>query len=382
MRNVFNKIWRAPRAPGAKGPARRDWVLVSLMVLMALIEGFVTDNVIWRPLTILLSVGIALTLPWRRTHPLVMALIGFGLSAIIQMIALLIDIDWRGLNCNILVVIFPYALLRWGSGREAMFGLIAIALSIVPVMSVEQHSWLEILGASMFILIPAALGLTVRYQDTTHRIVNEQIRQREREQLARELHDTVAHHVSAIAIQAQAGKALATTQPDAPLRILNIIEEAASKTLIEMRQIVTSLRDDSPGVQAPVATLTDIKRLAQDSSIPLKVNVEFDGDLTQLSSTVEATLFRLAQESVTNAVRHAKHANRIDVQVSGEAEQVRLTVSDDGDSVSHYPNVGLGLRGMAERVSLLGGRFSAAPGTHKGWIVSASLPKFGSEDIA
>jgi len=361
MRKLFDTVWREARSPGAPGPLRRDWILVAIFVFAAIVEGLYTDIVMWRPMTIVLTIVLALMLPWRRTHPLAMAATAFGLSAIVQLVALTFGVNWSGLNCNLFVVIFPYALLRWGSGREAILGLALIAVSFTIAMSIEQHSWLEFLGASLFLLFPAALGATVRYQDSAHRNTNEQIRLKEREQLARELHDTIAHHVSAIAIQAQAGQSLAATQPHAPVEILGKIEEAASRTLSDMRQIVSMLRDESDAVQAPAATLADIKRLAHDNACPLQVNVDFSGDLAELNATLESSLFRLAQEAVTNAARHARGARSVDVNLSGDAENIRLTVVNDGDIIAHQAPAGLGLRGMAERVALLGGSVSAEP---------------------
>ncbi len=378
MPKLFSTIWNKSHAPGATGPLRRDWVLVTVLALVAIVEGILLENVIWRSMTIVLTIGVALTLPWRRVHPLEMAIIAFGLSAVVQTIALGLDVDWRGLNCNMFVVIFPYALLRWGSGRESILGVALIAVLITPAMIVEQHSWLEILGAGMFILIPAALGATMRYQDSASRNANDRVRLEEREELARELHDTVAHHVSAIAIQAQAGRALAATKPGAPLEVLGAIEEAASRTLVEMRQIVTTLRDDSPTVKAPVATLEDIKRLAQDNAYPLHVSVKFKGELDEISSAIQSTLFRLTQEALTNAARHAKAARNVNVEVTGDSEKVRLTIVDDGDTISQVSSQGLGLRGMSERVELLGGSIQAEPIKSGGWKVEAILPKYGT----
>lgn len=361
------------------GPMRRDWVLVLLLVLLALIEGLVAQQVQWRALTVAVTIAAALTLPWRRVSPLYMLVLAFGFSAVVQVVALLLDVDWRGLNCNVFVIIYPYALLRWASGRESILGLICVAILITPAMLLEQRTWLEVLGASMFILVPAALGLSMRYQDSAKRSSNERVRLQEREQLARELHDTVAHHVSAIAIQAQAGRALSATQPSAALEVLGIIEEAASRSLVEMRQIVTTLRDDSEVIQAPVATLADIKRLAQEQTYPLRIEVDFKGDLGKLSSTLQSTLFRLTQEAVTNSVRHSKNATTINIRVRSENDTVHLSVFNDGDAITNRPPDGLGLRGMKERVALLGGTVNAGPRKIGGWLVEANFPKFDGE---
>jgi len=90
------------------------------------------------------------------------------------------------------------------------------------------------------------------------------------------------------------------------------------------------------------------------------------------------TLFRVAQESVTNAKRHARHATRVRVLVAGDRETVRLGISDDGDRVSPGPRPsGYGLAGMEERVTLLGGTLEAGPDPDHGWTVRATIPRTG-----
>jgi signal transduction histidine kinase len=343
-------------------------------VSVALAEGFFSDNILWRQFSIILTITLTLTLPWRRTYPLLMVTIAFGAKAVLQTVALLYGIQWFGLASNFFVLILPYALLRWGSGREIILGTIVIAVSITISMIMEQRSWMEALGASLFLIVPATLGIFTRFQDSTNRRINQEARSQERERLARELHDTVAHHVSAIAVQAQAGQILAATRPEAPVEILGIIEEAASKTLKEMRNIVRALRDDTEVDRTPMAKLADIKGLAQDSACPLDVSVTLTGELDDLDTTLESTLYRLAQEAVTNSVRHARGAKSVSVHVIGETDQIRLRVSDDGDYIAQPPPSGLGLRGMAERVELLGGNLHAAPDRPRGWLVDAVLP--------
>jgi signal transduction histidine kinase len=91
---------------------------------------------------------------------------------------------------------------------------------------------------------------------------------------------------------------------------------------------------------------------------------------------VQAALYRMAQESLTNAVRHARRATRIDVRVLGDVDFVHLTVTDDGEPAPvGRSSSGYGLVGMKERATLLGGTFTAGPGTLRGWIVDAELPR-------
>ena len=126
--------------------------------------------------------------------------------------------------------------------------------------------------------------------------------------LARELHDTVAHHVSAIAIHAQAGRALAATSPASSVEALEVIEAEASRTLAEMRAMVRVLRNQEPAEFAPQPGVADIDRLADAGRVGPHVEVVLSGDLAGLPSPVDTALYRMAQESVTNALRHARAA--------------------------------------------------------------------------
>ncbi len=381
MSDLFRTLWKEPRAPDAPGPLRRDWALVALLVATAIAEtvhGAVPFPP-WPTLgqTLGLTLVLLSTLPWRRVHPLRTIVVAFGATGAVHVAALVRDADWVELDTNAFLLILPYALLRWGSGREAILGLATIAASFTAAWFGDGWTWMEGLGASAFVLFPAALGASVRYRDSAQRRATEQVLLREREQLARELHDTVAHHVSAIAIQAQAGLALAATRPGAPVEALRIVEEAASRTLEEMRHILRALRGADAATREPAATLADVQGLARTDGCAPHVQVTMGGVLDEMDTALESTLYRIAQEGVTNAMRHARGARHVLVSVSGEATRVRLTVTDDGDVVPDRPPSGLGLRGMRERVALLGGSLRAGPGAARGWSVEATLPKRG-----
>ncbi|MFC7480182.1 sensor histidine kinase [Luedemannella flava] len=197
----------------------------------------------------------------------------------------------------------------------------------------------------------------------------------ERARIARDLHDTVAHHVSAIAIRAQAGLAVAPGRPEAATEALRVIEAEASRTLAEMRAMVRALRGDVPAQRSPGPRVEDLRQLAAAPGGP-PVDIELIGDLADLPAPVGAAIYRLAQESVTNARRHARHATRIAVRVAADDAEVRLRVTDDGDAgTSRSTAPGYGLLGMTERAGLLGGTCEAGPNPDRGWTVTAVLPR-------
>jgi signal transduction histidine kinase len=208
----------------------------------------------------------------------------------------------------------------------------------------------------------------------------DQVKLLERERLARDLHDTVAHHVSAMAIRAQAGLATSRSQPQAATEALSLIESEASRALAEMRTMVRVLRRNEPAELAPNPRIGDLTQLADQTRPGPPVEVEIAGAVDDLPPSVDAAIYRLAQESVTNARKHARHATRIRVSVTADDTSVRLRVSDDGDTSGTRPAgpPGHGLIGMIERAQLLGGSCEAGPDPAGGWTVTAVLPRNGS----
>ena len=379
VRNALRSLWAEPRAPQPPARVWRDWVLVAVLVPTAILECLLRDDVVWRPVALVLAVGLVWTFLWRRTHPLLAVAVAFG-AVIAGSIASLIGADGPvGLYTMASMVLLCYSLVRWGAGREVGIGLAIILVALVLGVAEDFTGVVDALLGSVFLLFPATLGAAVRYRSASRLRELDQVKLREREQLARELHDTVAHHVSAIVVRAQAGRIVAASHREAPLDALEVIEEQALRTLAELRIMVGGLREDEAPALAPQPVLADLERLAHTVGDRPRVEVDLSGDLDDLRPSVGAAIYRIAQESITNAVRHARHATRIDVSVAGDDDCVRLTVRDDGDASSTgRSSLGYGLVGMTERATLLGGSFEAGPGPDRGWTVNAVLPRAGA----
>jgi signal transduction histidine kinase len=379
LRNAVRLLWAEPRAPEPPRRVWRDWALVAALVPTAILEGVLRHDVVWRPVAVALAAGLAVVLLWRRTHPLAVVVVVFGAIIVLHIASLLSIQEPVGLNTMIYVLLLPYSLARWGSGREVAIGLAVILVTVVLGVVVDSTRVLDaVLGSLLLLLFPATLGAAARYRTVSRSRELDKVRLREREQLARELHDTVAHHVSAIAIRAQAGRVVAGSDPAAAVDALSVIEAEASRTLAEMRVMVGNLRENETPTLAPQPGVADLDRLSRGAGEP-RVDVEVSGDLEDLGPSVGAAIYRIAQESITNAVRHARHATRITVRVAGEDDCVRLTVNDDGDPSSTARNsLGFGLVGMTERAMLLGGSFEAGPSPDRGWTVEAVLPRTGA----
>ena len=376
LTNAFRSLWNEPRAPHPPRRVWRDWVLVVAIVATATLESVFRDDLAWTPVAWLHAVVVAIALLWRRSHPLAAMAVAFGAATLVSLAVLVGGGEPVGLNTSVAIVLLIYALFRWGSGREAAIGLVVLAVAFVTGIASDFNGYGEAALASVVVLFPAALGASVRYRAASRLRELDQVKLRERAQLARELHDTVAHHVSAIAVRAQAGKLLAGSRPDAAVDALVVIEEEASRTLAEMRTMVGGLRDPEGPALGPQPGVADLERLASGPDATPRVVVDRSGDLEDLRPAVGAAIFRIAQESVTNAVRHARHATRVDVQVAGEPDCVRLVIRDDGDGgATDRGTGGYGLVGMAERAALLGGSLEAGSGHGRGWTVSAVLPR-------
>ena len=247
----LRSLWQEPRAPGAPARVWRDWVLVGVLVPIALLEGILRPDVVWRPFAVVLSLAVIAALLWRRTHPFAVVALVFGAMVVVTVAAGITGTEPVGLYSAACVLLLPYALMRWGSGREIVIGMTLVVAVGALGIAASYTGVGDAVGAAVVFLFPPVLGASVRVWATARDREMEQARMREREQLARELHDTVAHHVSAMVIQAQAGRVLADSRPDAAVEALRVIESEASSALKEMRTMVGVLRDGEAAELVP-----------------------------------------------------------------------------------------------------------------------------------
>ncbi len=376
--NPLRSVLAEPR-PSAPPPARvgRDWALLAFVTVFGVLEGVLREDLPSPVLSVVLTVGLAPLLLWRRTHPFAVVATAFGVVAVVDIGLIVVDAPALDSYTMLYFMLLPYALFRWGSGREAAAGLAIILVPATMALLVSSTGVAAAIGGVGVLMSAFALGWAVRSQHDARERRLEQVKSGERVLLARELHDTVAHHVSAIAVHAQAGRALAATSPSSPLEALEVIEVEASRTLAEMRAIVRVLRNEGPVDYAPQPGVADLERLSGASPAGPRVEVTVSGDLASLPAAIDAAVFRIAQEAVTNALRHARNATLIDVRVAGDQSTVSLVVRDDGDPGAADPahDAGFGLTGMVERALLLGGTCRAGPCPGRGWAVSATLPR-------
>jgi signal transduction histidine kinase len=192
----------------------RDWALVAVLASASVLELLLGEDRTWHWLVLAVSLVVALTLLWRRTRSLAAVAVGFG-TLIAFDVARIFLIGTPGLLTIAALLVLPYALFRWGSGREAAVGLGLILAWLGVTHVADPTATADVVGAYGFFLFPAAVGAAIRFNANTRIRDIEQATLRQRNELARELHDAVGHHVSAIVIQAQAGRALAASHPTA-----------------------------------------------------------------------------------------------------------------------------------------------------------------------
>src|ERR1700754_2564130 len=231
-----------------------------------------------------------------------------------------------------------------------------------------------------------AIGLVLREVETRRRAALADVRSAERMELARELHDVVAHHVTGIVVAAQAASVVARRSPDDVDRALAAIEMAGTDALAAMRRMVGVLRgQDAEATRTPGAELREVRTLVDrfdPESRLVRLTTAPGLEQAVLPAGVAATGYRVVQEALTNVRRHAPDATAVEVDVRMREEALLVSVRNDGvPAIGVVPRAGssgFGLAGMAERVGALDGTLTAGPTAPGVWTVSARLPLRGA----
>ena len=203
----------------------------------------------------------------------------------------------------------------------------------------------------------------------------------ERVRIARDLHDVVAHHISGIGVQAAGAGRVLDRDPGAARGALDTIESSSRRAVAQMHQLVGLLREHDEGDgRAPAPGLAEVSGLAGEGRPPVEHRVV--GEPFDVPATVGLSLYRIAQEAVTNTRRHsvARHATVVVRYVAGDADTrraVEVEVLDDGRGAvqpAHTDTGGFGLRGIAERAALHDGEAEVGPRPQGGWRVRVRIP--------
>ncbi|MEU8145657.1 sensor histidine kinase [Nonomuraea sp. NPDC048901] len=326
--------------------------------------------------------GLALV---RRRGRLWAAIAGLAVAAVALVVARLAGLPSEpgpamALGLSVLVGSAVRVLPAWRAGAVAAGGGAVVAGGLLAAFVFSTGSVVAVLNGAAWLAALVA-GLGPRLLAARRRAMAERVRRNERLELARELHDVVAHHITSIVLQAQAGQLLARKQPHTAEGSLADIEAAGSDALAATRRVVGLLRDATENSNDNDKThsaeqLGELVKRFDGHGLVVRLSLP-DGE-SGCPPEVARTLYRVVQESLTNISRHAPNARHVTVTVTVARDQdaVRVQVVDDAPpGVTPYPHRGgYGLIGMRERVEALGGTLSVGPRRGAGWSVLATLP--------
>lgn len=262
----------------------------------------------------------------------------------------------------------------------------AIALWLTRFSFVEgPGDVLTIFGFGSMLSLPAVLiGLYLRGLDEGRNKAVVEARRAQRLELAHDLHDFVAHDVSGMVAQAQAGAYLASVDPVRAVAMFERIEQAGQRALASLDRTVQLLRTEEGTGRGPQPGLSELAEVAERFTASGGAEVRLDLPDQPVPRELGGTIHRIVVEALTNVRRHAHGARRIDVQARRVGVWLELTVTNDGrapgaDSRPRHGG-GSGLPGLAARVEALGGTFEAGAYEQQAWRVTARLPLAGREE--
>jgi signal transduction histidine kinase len=378
--------------------ARRDWfdVLVAVLAILAMLEVVLGRGSPGAPRTTLwLSVPaiaiLALSVFARRRIPFAGPAIYWLLAGAISAV-------------DPLLLSYTEALFPIGMAAAFLLGnlrdLRRAALGLAIVVGGAETTVYNIPGrsASSLVIIPLEFAISwvagfavrehaahaeaaesratqaERERDTVARIAVAE----ERTRIARELHDIVAHAVSVMVLQVGAVRHKLPAAMSADREALQGVEQAGRAALAEMRHLLDAMREDGEGVElGPQPGLDRLDALLRDvgrAGLPVRLRV--GGDRIDLPRGIDISAYRIVQEGLTNALKHA-HATHAEVALEYACDQLRIEVSDNGRGAASSDSRGHGLIGIHERVKLYGGEMATATANGGGFSLTACLPLAG-----
>lgn len=378
-----------PAVPEARSPwPPADGLLVVGAIALDLFGYYLSSQADGRSLSVpgLLLVGAtSLPLFFRRRHPVsvlvAVLVLGLAASAVIQV----------SHGQTVALVVALYTVARTRGGLVAGVGAVAsVGLPVVHRVSAPFPTRLDVIAnAVAAVLIVGFAAVVNRWQrdaEARRQLLADRAVAEERRRIARELHDIVSHHITTMKLMAGGARANLTHDPDVARDALVTLEDSGRMALREMRQLLDVLRaddepDDTP--PAPQPGVADVDRIVGESRLGgLPTEFEVRGTPRPLPPTVGLTVFRIVQEALTNARKHAGEATAR-VRLTYGPDRIDVDVRDDGGGgptaagavgPQRAGHTGYGLVGMRERVALHDGTLTAGPLSGGGFAVTASLP--------
>jgi len=338
------------------------------------------------PGTIALQAGLLLPLLWRRRQPA----LTFAVIAAVFLVVCALGV-WLRVGMAVLIALYHLALRGRPRHLPVACAVLALALGLIALRlpgDVSIVDGLFFLGTT--VVAAVALGLAVRVRRAQLAALQDRAAQRvqlaaaaERTRVAREMHDIVGHNLSVIITLADGGARAADITPARGKQALLMISDTGRQALGELRRTLGVLRDQRAASDtaqlSPQPRLADINALcARIRAAGPQVAYRTSGDVDNLDRGVQLTVYRIVQEALTNALKHAGHETRIDLTLTAGDMALRIHVHDTGPvqqaTRPEQPHdEGQGLTGMRERAALYNGTVTAGPAPGGGWAVRALL---------
>lgn len=366
--------------------------LVLTFAVAAVVETLVARHVHPRPVIAVLALGWTLPFLLRRRHPFVAPLLVCAALAALALIAT--ERTLTSLTMPFVAALAAAVSLGLvADRRQAIAGWAAILASAAVVDSNSASSYSDFFWTSLILTLAwffgSALGTRteqarelrarVEAAELERILATERATAEERARIARELHDVVAHSVSVMVVQVSGVRRLLQDDQTREREALLSVEQTGRQALTEMRRMlgVMRSRDETPASLAPQPGLQHLDRLiAQVEEAGLPVTLRVEGERRELSPGVDLSAYRIVQEGLTNALKHAKGANA-EVVVRYVDSCVELEIADDGPGVVETDGQGHGLVGMRERAALYGGTLETTTRDGGGFVLRAQLPVEG-----
>jgi signal transduction histidine kinase len=345
------------------------------------------------------SSGADLVLCALAAAPFVLWTYRPGLSLLALSLAVIVPVVAAQRSGQLEPLLFEVSLLAFVVARAAASTAAAVALGLLAVLApvaasvIQDPSEIAVGIWIMGIVFPWAFGRAAARQgdlvaqlQATRRELAQQALLVERRRIARDVHDFVGHGLAAVMLQVTSARHVLHRDPAAAEEALRSAEEVGRRSMRELRRTVALLRsDDEAAVRPPVPTVSEIAAVVDDArSGGLAVELRMRGDDSAIAPAVGVALYRIAQEALANAARHAPRARTV-LALEVRDRRACLVAETTGPTVAapagEAERGGYGLIGMRERAATLGGELTAGP-TPRGWLVSCTIPLDAEDRVA
>ncbi|MDQ1483555.1 MAG: hypothetical protein QOF35_1631 [Actinomycetota bacterium] len=370
---------------GGRGWLALDLGLGALLGVGGFVDGFATSDFPDPSVAVALLMGLAGGMQsLRRVQPLV----AFTVSMAAMGTVAVAFGHFESGGSLLITLAGTYSVVVYGSNLPFVVAvLVAFSAALDLAQPFEEAVW-DLAFTLVFSGLAVAAGLGVRSMRGRARLSAEraaaleserdaaadEAAERERKLLARELHDILAHGLGVIVLQAGAAEHALAADPDRARAAIGSVRVTAQEAIGELQALVRAVRAEAVNHREPQPTLADLQRLAdQASGSEFVVGFSVDGEPRAVPAAIQSSVYRVAQEGLTNAMKHSG-AGTCSLVLGYRHDDVRIEVVDDGVSGPRAHGSRAGLVGVRERVSILGGSVRFGPREGGGWALVADFP--------